>query len=108
MKQYTISDPLISIISPASTPESSPWQLSGFTNDPLQVGVRSVTLTVSLVDYPTVPVAVVNFILNVIDNCTNALINDGGQVLTTMTYIPMTATVETTQIVEPFSDNVAS
>lgn len=105
-KQYTTDKPLLtSILSPISAPESSPWTISAFTNDPLKVGSHVVTISSSLKNFPGVPSVTVSFTLVVIDDCETAVVQ--AQSLANMSYVLMYATEPTIQAFLPFSDNVA-
>ena len=95
-KAYTSSDTLATIIPPATLPNTEPWTISAFTNDPLQVGARLVSITASLVSYPLVTPVVVIFTLTVVDDCETALVQNGGQTLKKMSYLPMFSETPTT------------
>jgi hypothetical protein len=72
-KQYVISNPMTKIAPPASSLiNSDPWTISAVTNSIAHVGVHVVTVSASLVNYPSVAAKSVNFNLTVIDNCTTA------------------------------------
>ena len=74
-KQYTTSDPITSIAPPTSGfPDTDLWTFSAFTNNKLQVGVHSVTINATLVNYPSVPARLVTFTVTVIDNCETAIL----------------------------------
>ena len=65
-KSYVASDPLISITPPASgLLDTDPWTISAQTADVAQLGVHTVTITASMVNYPSVPSVSVTFLLTV-------------------------------------------
>lgn len=78
------------------------------TNDILQVGIYTVTITIGLALYPTVTPYPATYTLEVYDNCATAIIDNLGQAVGPVSYVVLLAPGPTVAPFNPFSDNVAA
>lgn len=107
-KTFVSNDPKV-VVTPPTTGlvNTDPWTISCVTNNISLVGVYTVTITASVIPYPTVFVLPITFTLTIIDNCATASLDTQGQVFPTIQFIVMLALGPTLTPFNPFTDNVA-
>lgn len=107
-KNFVSNDPKV-VVTPPTTGlvNTDPWTISCMTNDISLVGVYIVTITASVIPYPTVVVLPITFTLTIIDNCATASLDTQGQVFPPIQFIVMLALGPTLTPFIPFTDDVA-
>ena len=107
-KTFVANDPKVVIAQPPSgLVNTDSWTISCVTNDILLVGVYTVTITGSVVNYPTVVPLPMTFTLTIIDNCETAVLDPMGQMLPIIQFVVMLAAGPTDTPFTPYTDNVA-
>jgi hypothetical protein len=96
-KNYVSNQALAVIAPPPSTLVNvDPWTITSITNDITLVAAYTVTVTISLIAYPSVPSLAVTYILTVYDNCATATIDTKAQQLNPISYVVFLALGPTT------------
>jgi len=107
-KAYVSDQTLAVVAQPASLLVNlDPWTITTITNNYGDVTTYTVTITISLISYPTVAPVSVSYLLTVFDNCSTATIDNLSQNLGSISYVVLLALGPTTIDFMPYSDNVA-
>jgi hypothetical protein len=107
-KTHVSNQALAVVAQPASTLVNlDPWTITSITNNYADVATYTVTITISLINYPTVAPVTVSYLLTVFDNCATATIDNLGQALGSINYVVLLALGPTTIDFLPYTDNVA-
>jgi hypothetical protein len=107
-KAYVSDQTLAVVAQPASLLVNlDPWTITSITNNYGDVMTYTVTITISLISYPTVAPVSVSYLLTVFDNCSTATIDNLSQDLGSISYVVLLALGPTTIDFMPYSDNVA-
>jgi hypothetical protein len=108
-KTYTTNNALALISPPASgLVDSDFWDISTVTNNYADVGNYTVTLTVMMTNYPSVPAITVNYPLTVYDQCEVAMIDSLGQAISSLTFKDWLDPYPANTTFLPFTDDVAT
>ena len=104
-----MSNQALAVVSPPASGLGNvdPWTISSVTNNIALVGTYTVSITISLISFPTVTPCIATFLLTVYDKCATALIDNLSQSLNLASYIVTIATGPTTVQFKPYSDSVA-